>query len=160
MVSVSSVRQTVHLSTHRLNGTSAMAHYDHAHYIAVYDGHAYTAMHCARIKKSVDGNMVHHIIKMLSDQIVMCRMGSMCMATRLSWLYGLSAINAPDRYIGLTVATRWAIRGFAILRKWPTQSGVSVPTRNMWAIKSPPSISLQLGLSRECHIIYACHFPW
>jgi hypothetical protein len=29
MVSVSSVRQAVHLSTHRLNGTSAMAQYDH-----------------------------------------------------------------------------------------------------------------------------------
>jgi hypothetical protein len=74
------------------------------HIMARYDGHLYTAMHCTCIKKSVDDNMVHHIIKMLSDQMVMCRMGSMCMATRLSWLYGLSTINAPDRYISVTVA--------------------------------------------------------
>jgi hypothetical protein len=76
MVSVSSVRQAIHLSTHRLNGTSAMAHGDQAT-ISRYMMPAHIPLRIAPLlKKSVDDNMGHHIIKMLSNQMGMHNIGS------------------------------------------------------------------------------------
>ena len=81
-----------------------MTHGDQAiimpYHIAVYDAHAYTAMHCTRIKKSVDDNMGHHIIKMLSDQMVTHNMGSMHMAICIvcgQWHSSLYQLDCRDR---------------------------------------------------------------